>query len=292
MNGIPDPGAPAGTCAALERAGSERGWGHGPDPLSFAFGDHIIRAVVIDDDPWFVLSDICRGIDIGNVGNVAERLNRSGAAIRQTDIRSGGQMRLVTIVDESGMYEAVIRSDKPEATRFRRWITSEVLPAIRKTGSYSRYPAHPTAALPSKKELAQWVIEAEERAEAAEAQVRELAPPAAAWNELADAVGDYSVSDAAKVLSRDPNIKTGERRLFEYLAAIGWIFRSVTGRWRIYQTQIENGRLAEKVGKPYWHEGRGEMVNSDPIVRVTPKGLAELHKRLGGTGQLPVAAAS
>ncbi|MEW2483615.1 phage antirepressor KilAC domain-containing protein [Mycobacterium sp. NPDC049093] len=290
--GIPDPGGVSGTFAALERTSQVRGWGHDPEPLSFAFGDRICRAVVIDGDPWFVLSDICRAIEIGNVGNVADRLSRTGAGIRQTDIRSGGQMRMVTLVDESGMYEAVIRSDKPEAMKFRRWITSEVLPAIRKTGSYSRYPAQPeAAALPSKRELAQWVIEAEDRADRAESQVRALTPPASAWNELAEAAGDYSVSDAAKVLSRDPAIDIKERALFAFMAGLEWVFRR-DRRWKAYRTQLDTGRLAEKVGKPFWHEGRGELVNGEPTVRITPKGLAELHKRLGGTGQLALVAAS
>ncbi|WP_255251782.1 phage antirepressor KilAC domain-containing protein [Mycobacterium avium] len=125
----------------------------------------------------------------------------------------------------------------------------------------------------------------------AESVARELQGPASAWNELADSAGDYSVADAAKVLSRDPNIETGERRLYAFMATIGWVFK-VKGRWRAYQSQVEIGRLSEKVGKPFWHEGRGEMVLPEPTVRVTPKGLAELHKRLGGTGQLALVAAS
>lgn len=125
----------------------------------------------------------------------------------------------------------------------------------------------------------------------AESRARELAVPASAWNELAEAAGDYSVSDAAKVLSRDPVINLGERKLFKYLAGIGWVFKR-DGRWKAYQSQLDTGRLAEKLGKPFWHEGRGELVNGEPTVRITPKGMAELHKRLGGTGQLALVAAS
>ena len=90
-----------------------------------------------------------------------------------------------------------------------------------------------------------------EARELAEARARELkAVPASAWNELAEAAGDYSVADAAKVLSRDSQISTGERRLFDFMAGIDWVFRR-DGRWRAYQTQVNNGRLVEKVGKPY-----------------------------------------
>jgi prophage antirepressor-like protein len=192
------------------------------------------------------------------------------------------------IVSESGMYEVVIRSDKPDAITFRRWITGRVLPAIRKTGSYSQYPAAPRQ-LPSKKELAQWVIQAEERAELAEAKIAELTPPASAWKELAESAGDYSVADAAKVLSRDPNITTGERRLFQSMSGLGWIYRC-DGRWRAYHAQVEIGRLTEKVNQPFLR--RGELYAPAPTVRVTPKGLAELHRRLGGSGQLALVAVS
>lgn len=126
-----------------------------------------------------------------------------------------------------------------------------------------------------------------EARELAEARARELAVPASAWNELAEAAGDYSVADAAKVLSRDPQISTGERRLFAYMDSIDWLFRR-DGRWRAYQAQVDNGRLVEKVGKPYVRDG--QMVNGEPTVRITPKGLAALHAKLGGTGQLELMA--
>jgi len=126
-----------------------------------------------------------------------------------------------------------------------------------------------------------------EARELAEARARELAVPASAWNELAEAAGDYSVSDCAKVLSRDPKINTGERRLFAYMDSIDWLFRR-DGRWRAYQAQVDNGRLVEKVGKPYVRDG--QMVNGEPTVRITPKGLAALHAKLGGTGQLELMA--
>lgn len=255
----------------------------------FKFEHQPVRVVLIDGDPWFVLSDLCRALGIANVGNVVARLHEDD--IRQTDVTDTlSRSQLTKVVNESGMYEVVIRSDKKEAARFRRWVTHKVLPEIRRTGSYSHMPAAPVA-LPSKKELAQWVVEAEERAEAAEAKVRELEPSASAWNELADAQGDYSVSDAAKVLSRDPHIGIGQRRLFQFMHAEGWIFRGRPGSsgWRARQSQVDSGRLVEKINRAY-ENSAGEMVVPAPTVRVTPKGLAELHRRLGGSGQLELMA--
>lgn len=263
----------------------------------FTYADtHNLRVVRdLDGNPLFVLTDLCRVLELSNTSMVAERIDE--AAISQADISSGGQRRRVTVVNEPGMYEVVIRSDKPEAAKFRRWITTEVLPAIRKTGTYSRYPAQPTE-LPSKRQLAQMVIDAEDRAEAetrarveAESRAKELAIPASAWSHMADSTGDYAVDDAAKVLSRDPAINIGRGRLFSFMAAEGWIFRDKsTSRWKAYQTQVDAGRLVEKLGSPYLHEPTGEMKLPAPTIRITAKGLAELHKRLGGTEQLPLLA--
>lgn len=155
--------------------------------------------------------------------------------------------------------------------------------------SIASTPPAPSAVMPTHSEaLRGWASEIEAR-ELAESKVRELAGPASSWNELADAAGDYSVADAAKVLSRDAHIATGERRLFDSMRAFRWIFKR-DGRWRAYQRQVDMGWLTEKVGKPYIRNG--EMCVGDPTVRITPKGLAALHDCLGGSGQLALMAVS
>lgn len=144
--------------------------------------------------------------------------------------------------------------------------------------------ATPPAVMPTHSEALRGWAEELERAELAEAERDALKPSAAAWTELADAAGDYSVADAAKVLSRDPNISTGRDRLFKSMQGLSWVYR-YDGHWRAYQAQVDCGRLTEKVGRPYYHAGRDELVGSEPTIRITPKGLQELHKRLGGGGQ-------
>ena len=101
--------------------------------------------------------------------------------------------------------------------------------------------------------------------------------------------GDYSVSAAAKTLSRDPNIRIGRDQLFKFMCELGWIFRT-TGRrahWEAYQDKaINTGRLAHKLSRPFLNEKTGEMEQPAPTVRVTPKGLHELHQHLGGSDQV------
>ncbi|MEY8015265.1 Bro-N domain-containing protein [Mycobacterium servetii] len=114
----------------------------------FTYTDQPVRVVLIDNEPWFVLADLCRVLDIANVGNVVDRLDDLN--IRRADVENArGQMRQTVLVSEAAMYEVVIRSDKPEAVTFRRWITGEVLPSIRRTGPRDRSPAARTSPAPS-----------------------------------------------------------------------------------------------------------------------------------------------
>ena len=280
MTGIPDPGAPSGTFAELERTAPMTQSG----PMAFHFNGHTVRGWLLADEPTFVAADVARALGYRMASDMTRRIDETDKGYAK--VRTPGGDQDMAVINESGMYTAIFRSNIEEAQDFRRWVTKDVLPTLRRTGSYSTRPAAP-AQLPSKKELAQWVVEAEERAELAEARARELTPAASAWQELADAQGDYAVSDAAKVLSRDERINTGERRLFQHMAAIGWLFRR-DNRWRAYQAQVNNGRLVEKVGRPYVRDG--VMHNGDPTVRITPKGLATLHQSLGGSGQLELVA--
>lgn len=255
-------------------------------PALFRYDDQTeVRVVTIDGEPWFVLADLCKVLGLTRgPSQVAERLDDG---VRQTYpiADSLGRTQQATIVNEPGMYEVVIRSDKPEAVAFRRWITGTVLPEIRKTGGYGN------VAQLSRRDILTMALEAEDRADReaaarveAERQAAALAAPASAWTHMAAAAGDYAVGDAAKILSRDPNISIGRDRLFAFMSAEGWIYRAQDRRrsWTAYQTQVNCGRLVEKMGKPYLNERTGETELPAPTIRITAKGLAELHKRLGG----------
>lgn len=236
----------------------------------FQYADREVRTVTLDGEAWFVLADICGVLEISNVGNVAARLDE--ADIRQADISSGGQRRAVTIVSESGMYEVVIRSDKPDARRFRWWITHEVIPAIRRTGTYS---------VESPEQLmARAVVQAQEIIARKDEQIAVLAPRAEAWDELAEAGTDYAVRDVAPMLSR-AGIETGPQRLFETLHELGWIYRGEKRRWTPYARAVDAGFLKVRAMAPYRDRDTGDLVPSAPQVRVTAKGVERLRVRLG-----------
>lgn len=88
-----------------------------------------------NDDPWFVLTDICNAMDLSNPSSVAQRLDED----ERSKLNLGRQGEAV-IISESGFYSVVMRSDKPEAKKFSKWVRSEVLPSIRKTGNYALNP--------------------------------------------------------------------------------------------------------------------------------------------------------
>lgn len=118
-----------------------------PNILPFQFDHHAIR-VQIDErgEPWFVAADVCAALEHSNVTQALKRLDDDEQALISSEgIHRGSDQ--VNVVNESGLYNLILGSRKPEAKRFKRWVTHEVLPAIRKTGSYAMPGA--IAALPA-----------------------------------------------------------------------------------------------------------------------------------------------
>lgn len=108
----------------------------------FNYQDNEVRTVEVNGEPWFVLKDVCNVLGLGSAHKVADRLDEDERnQIPLTD--SLGREQETTIVNESGLYNVLLRSDKPEAKPLRKWVTSEVLPSIRKTGSYAQKPLSP-----------------------------------------------------------------------------------------------------------------------------------------------------
>lgn len=108
----------------------------------FDYQDKEVRTVQIDGETWFVLKDVCSAIGIRDHVTVSKRLDED--EVGQAQVIDGmGRSQETAIVNESGLYSVILRSDKPEAKPFRKWVTSEVLPALRKTGQYQMKPLSP-----------------------------------------------------------------------------------------------------------------------------------------------------
>lgn len=128
------------------------------------FGE--VRTAVINDEPMFCLIDICKALEIKNATDVAKRLDED----ELTRLNLGSRAGETNFVTESGLYAVILRSDKPNAKKFRKWVTSEVLPTIRKTGSYNK----PMSTAEKIKLLAQGNEELNERVEKVEDKLDSL----------------------------------------------------------------------------------------------------------------------
>jgi prophage antirepressor-like protein len=119
---------------------SRKNQGKGDDvaglPTVFQFGESSVRTVVKDGDPWFVAKDVCEILDLEDPSVTVSRLDDDQRG-KANVCTPGGEQQMLT-VSESGLYSLIFTSRKPEAKRFRKWIASEVLPEIRKTGGYGR----------------------------------------------------------------------------------------------------------------------------------------------------------
>lgn len=249
----------------------------------FRYADAEVRTIVEDGDIWFVAADVCTVLEHSDPSKAVAGLDDDEKG--RKNVRTLGGQQSMVVVNEPGLYALVIRSRKPEARAFRRWITHDVIPAIRRTGSY-RVPDSPAHVLPASYAEALYALAAQvEETEKAEQRARELEAPAAAWTRLASAAGDYSMNQAAKILSRDPGIVIGERKLFEAIQGLGWIYRDKRygsgGAWSAYQSAIDCGRLVHRT-RYHEHPHTGATVLDAPQVRVTIKGLTDLHRHLGG----------
>ena len=117
------------------------------DMQIFNYGEYPVRTVLQDGEPWWVLTDVCRVLGLTTPARVAERLDEDEKGVSLTHTPGGPQN--MTIINESGLYHIILRSDKPEAKPFRRWVTHEVLPAIRRDGAYSITAQPPCPLKPS-----------------------------------------------------------------------------------------------------------------------------------------------
>lgn len=241
----------------------------------FRYVGQDVRTLIVDGEPWFVLSDLTRVLGLSQFR--ADRLD--DGVIRNHPIEDRmGRSQMSTIVSEPGMYEVVIRSDKPEAAAFRRWITTEVLPSIRRTGAYA--VETPDQLMARALVTAQGIIASKDQ------QITELAPRAEAWDEIADAGTDYAIRDVAPMLSR-AGIETGPQRLFDSLHELNWIYRGEKQRWTPYARVVDAGYLKVRAMPPYRDRDTGELKPAAPQVRITPRGVERLRIILGADSLTP-----
>ena len=150
----------------------------------FEYQNNKVRMIDVDGEAWFVLKDVCAVLGISNNRMAADRLDDDEKGVSLIDTL-GGKQEMV-IVNESGLYHVILRSDKPEAAPFRRWVTNDVLPTIRKTGSYN------APQLTRSQLLATALIAAHEELEEKDKQIETMKPKALLFDEPTSALDPIS----------------------------------------------------------------------------------------------------
>lgn len=243
----------------------------------FNYGGSAVRVIMIDGEPWFVAADVCRILGIVNNRDAVSRLDRDG--VGSTDITDDlGRRQSVTVVDEPSLYLLVFNSRRPEAKAFQRWVTSVVLPSIRKTGQYA---VAEQFAIP--RTYAEALELAASQAREIEDQERELAaarPKVQAYDQLIDANGNFLVGVTAKMI----NVKgLGQNKLYALLREAG-VLQSQRGSdtWNVpKQRHIDVGRFVVKARPFLLPDG---TTGASHTTLVTPKGLEFIRQLVAGMG--------
>ena len=233
-------------------------------------------------EPWFIAKDVCNVLGLNNVGQALARLDDDEkSSITLNDGTPGTPNK--AIVSESGLYSLILASRKPEAREFQRWVTHEVLPSIRKHGIYAtestidQILADPDFGIRLLTDLK------EERAKRIEAEnhVKELTPKAKALDDFINVPDALLVREAAKLLS-NAGTPIGEKELREWLSQHGWTYRHA-GTWCAASERVKAGHLVMVASRARGQHKDGSIFAFAPTVKITRKGLALLHTRLGET---------
>ena len=247
------------------------------DVSVFDFKSNAVHVILDGNgDPWFLAKDVCNvlGVRTNNIRSIVDEdevrpiPNDYSVVIGGISTENGGKAPL--IVSEPGLYKLIMRSRKPVAKPFQRWVTHDVLPAIRRTGGYNMKASLEALATSPDMVIALANKVKEERA------ARELAETA--LHDFTSPAGTYDLKTAAKILNRTPGIKTGANRLAKWLEAHDWCYREKDGKHDLltpYQRAVEAGWLEVRAYQPFT-DSSGKT-HRRVQVRITGRGLERIR---------------
>lgn len=187
------------------------------------FGE--IRTVTIDNEPWFVGKDVAEALGYAEPRSaVSKKVEECDRGVAEMETPSGKQK--MTTINESGLYALIFGSKLESAKRFKHWVTSEVLPSIRKTGGYDMKQPQ------GKELLALAVLEAQKTIEEQTAQIEEMKPHAILGQAITTANTSILVGDLAKIL-RQNGVDIGAQRLFGWMRENGYLIKRKGSDWNL-----------------------------------------------------------
>ena len=224
------------------------------------FGD--VRALSIEDEPWFVATDVAKALGYRMASDMTRRLDEDEKGTRS--MRTPGGEQELSVISEAGLYNAILGSKVPGAREFKRWVTHEVLPALRRDGAYvASDGTEDDATL-----MARALIAANRTIERNRREIAELRPKALFADAVAASDGTCLVGELAKML-RQNGVEVGQNRLFAMLREDGYLGKSGCNRNVPTQRAMEMGLFRIKETAVTHSDGH-VTVNRTP--KVTGKG--------------------
>lgn len=236
------------------------------------FGE--IRTVTVDDEPMFCLTDVCKVLELSNSRVVSARLDDDER--RKLELPRQGETWFIT---ESGLYTVILRSDKPNAKKFRKWVTSEVLPAIRQHGMYAvdELLDNPDIAIKAFTALK----EEKERNRALRADNERMRPKEVFADAVAASHTSILIGDLAKLLKQN-GIDMGQKRLFVWMRDNGYLIKRKGSDWNMPTQKSMEMKLFEVKESTLNNPDGSVRINK--TTKVTGKGQQYfINKFLGRT---------
>lgn len=238
-------------------------------PQIFNFEQNEVRTILVNDEPYFVGKDVARVLGYSNTKDALSRHvdseDKTGSRIT-----TSGQSREMTIINESGLYSLILKSKLPNARKFKRWVTSEVLPTIRKTGSYTNVPQSFAQALRLAADL-------EEKNQLLEQQIAEYEPKISYLDMILSSTDTVATSQIAA------DYGMSAIALNKLLNELG-VQHKVSGQWILYRKHMNQG---------YTKSHTSEIPKADGGVKVvmntkwTQKGRVFIYNLLTAEGYYP-----
>ena len=193
-----------------------------------------VRTALLNDEPMFCLGDVCKALGIAQASKVKERLSEKGVHSIPT-LTAGGEQRLLYI-NESNLYKAIFHSRKESAERFTDWVTSEVLPSIRKSGGYIAGQEQMT----DSELMAKALLVAQKQINERNAQIERMRPKEIFADAVTASHTSILIGELAKLLKQN-GVKTGRRRLFTWMRDNGYLIKGGSSRNMPTQKGMELG---------------------------------------------------
>lgn len=238
----------------------------------FNFENHEVRSLLINSEPWFVGKDVADVLGYAKARNAIAQHVDEDDALKQGITDSLGRRQETTFINESGLYSLILSSKLPSAKKFKRWVTSEVLPALRKTGQYQ------VKELSGSELMAKALIEAQNVLAAKDKVIEEMKPKASYYDVILNCKGLLATSVIAK------DYGWSAIRLNEYLHKKGIQFKQ--GKtWLLYQKYATEGYASTKTHE---HLGNDGTNHANVHTYWTQKGRRFIYDLLKNDGIVPL----